>query len=110
MKLYLHTIDGRPAGFSKNDKQIVYANKNTTTKWKAKPVKDLRQIKEEQKKTFEFRKKNNYSYEESEYNYVIIEVGEWNKMNGSTNRAILKLNSNELHFVRHNKDYEVNQK
>ena len=23
-------------------------------------------------------------------------------MNGSTNRAILKLNSNELHFVRHN--------
>ena len=30
-------------------------------------------------------------------------------MIGSTNRAILKLNSNELHFVRHNIDLEITQ-
>jgi len=30
-------------------------------------------------------------------------------MTGSTNRAILKLNSNELHFVRHNIDLEIIQ-
>ena len=74
MKMYLHTINGRPAGFSETDKQIVFANRNSRTKWKAKPVKDLKQIKEEQRKTFEFRKKNNYSFKEFEYDYVIIEV------------------------------------
>jgi len=30
-------------------------------------------------------------------------------MNGSTNRAILKLNSNELHFVRHNISLKENK-
>ena len=72
--MYLHTIDGRPAGFSTTNKQIVFANRYSRTKWKAKPVKTLKQIKKEQKKTFEFRKKNNYSLDEKDYDYVIIEV------------------------------------
>ncbi len=76
MKMYLHTINGKPAGFSENDKQIVYANGNPRIKWDAKPVRTLKQIKSEQEKAFEFRKKNNYAYEESEYSYVIIDVEE----------------------------------
>jgi len=76
MKMYLHTIDGRPAGFFESDdtNQICYAHKNSKMKWNAKPVKDLKQIKEEQKKTFEFRKKEGYYLKEEEYSYVIIEV------------------------------------
>ena len=74
MRMYLHTINRLPAGFSDTNKQIVFANRNSRTKWKAKPVKTLKQIKEEQKKTFEFRKKNNYSFDEEDYDYVIIEV------------------------------------
>lgn len=74
MKMYLHTIDGKPAGYSESNKQIVFANSNGRLKWKAKPVKDLKQIKEEQKKTFEFRKNNGYSFEREEYDYVLIEV------------------------------------
>jgi len=68
IKYYLHTIDGRPAGFDKY--QICYANKN----WMAKAVKDLKTIRKEQRLTIKFRKKNGHYAEgdEDDYSYVWI--------------------------------------
>lgn len=77
MRLYLHTINGRPAGFG--NEQICYAS-NNRSKWKAKPIKDLATIRKQQKQTFEFRKEQGYSFDESEYSYVIIEIDDTLKL------------------------------
>jgi len=71
-KYYLHTIDGKPAGFDGD--QICYAQKGKG--WSAPLVKDLKTIRKEQKKTFKFRKKFKEKYDkyQDEYDYVIVEV------------------------------------
>lgn len=75
MKLYLHTIEGYPAGFDEETGQICYAEKGKCS-WYAKPVKDLKTIRKQQSKTFKFRKqfKEEYDKYQTKYDYVIIDV------------------------------------
>ena len=81
MKMYLHTIDGRPAGFSESDGQIVHALSNKRTKFCAKPVKTLAEIKKQQEITFEYRRKKGFDVEKGSYRYVVIEINEEEKQN-----------------------------
>ena len=77
MKMYLHTIEGKPAGF--DGEQICYAQ--TGKGWHAPLVKTLKQIRREQLKTINFRKK---AFGEDEinnlirYDYVIVEMPDEN--------------------------------
>jgi len=71
-KYYLHTIEGKPAGFDGD--QICYADKGKG--WASPLVKDLKTIRKQQKKTFKFRVqfKEKYDKYQDKYDYVIVEV------------------------------------
>lgn len=74
MKFYLHTLEGKPAGF--DGEQICYAGKGHD-RWKAPLVQDLKTIREQQKKTFEYRKKNfkeTFDKYQTTYDYVIVSL------------------------------------
>lgn len=70
-KYYLHTLEGKPAGFDGD--QIAYASKGKG--WFVPLVKDLKTIRRQQQQTFEFRKKFNEEYDkyQTTYDYVIVE-------------------------------------
>lgn len=68
MKYYLHTLDGKPAGFA--GEQICYAQDGPG--WKAPLAKDLKTIRREQKMSFKFRKEKGWDLD-LRYGYVILE-------------------------------------
>lgn len=71
MKLkYIHTINGKVAGFNGN--QICYANRPRINGWHPIAVNSLKEIREEQNKSKKYRKDRNYP--DTDYSYVIIEV------------------------------------
>lgn len=68
MKFYLHTINGRAAGF--HGEQICFAQNGCG--WKAPLVKDLNTIRKQQKQTRKWRKEMGYDFEPMDYDYVIV--------------------------------------
>lgn len=67
MRYYLHTIDGKPAGFTGN--QICFASKGNG--WKAPLVKDLKTIRKEQRLSLKWRIAQGFK-DLGGYNYVIV--------------------------------------
>lgn len=67
---YVHTINGHLAGY--NGQQICYANKPRKNGWHVKVMNTLKQIKEEQKKSNDYRKRRGFN--KTNYGYQIIEV------------------------------------
>ena len=71
MKLiYIHTMGGKLAGFA--EKQICFANKPRKNGWHPKACNSIVEIKEQQKRSNEYRKSK--GYELSNYGYRIVEV------------------------------------
>lgn len=66
--MYLHTMNGRPAGWF--EEQICYAN---ALGWYAPLVKDLKTIRKQQNLSIKFRRKMGW-FEETNYSYVKVEV------------------------------------
>jgi len=72
VKYYLHTINGKPAGWG--GEQRTYAGKRC---WRAPLVEDLKTIRKQQRATFKFRKQFGEEYDpknQDEYDYVVVET------------------------------------
>jgi hypothetical protein len=77
MNYYMHTLNGNPAAYSEQDKQICYADMGHFGRpsFPATLVTSLKQIRREQRKTIKQRAEWGFT-DEHDYDYVLVKLPE----------------------------------